>query len=354
MVVEEKKQKLKVKAFELINPYLIGSNIVEGRYNHELMDRLFRSIMLLKLNKRKYKNKEVTLNLVDYKQSSNINIMQGYFSTARHGIRRSNIDIETQEEISYIEPHQGVKNEVFFTLDKQRGLLLVEDDKANKVFNRSLLKSFLFSHRELIFPYIDAFNILNDEAVISKRSFYRLTSLPPVDFFEKLKEFQSIKSGIFYIDSSEREESVDVVQKLEDELDDNSIDEYDLEIKIKNKSSSGMVKTFEKYFKKMIELQKYDSYAIEGVTESGSIKKITPDSITREFEIMVAYNANGLPKLDHMFNGMENIIVRNNPIETKDLLSGITHVEDDADVLEKIKYLAKRCNENKEDEEKSV
>ena len=121
-VKRKNKKLLKIKAYEFTNPLLSGTNLIEGRYNHDMMDRFFKSIMLLDIDKRKYKNDEVTLNLTQYNQSYNINIMEGSFFTARYGIRRSNIDIESQQEINYIEPHQGVKNEFYFTLDKKNRL----------------------------------------------------------------------------------------------------------------------------------------------------------------------------------------------------------------------------------------
>lgn len=350
-----KKRRMKIKGFEISNNITISETVKHGiYYNHELMDTFLKSILLLDIDKRKFKNEEVTLNLVEYKQSSNVNIMEGVFTTARHGISKITINVETQEEMNTIEYYEGVKNEIHFTLDKKKGLLLVQEDKLNHVFSRTVLKSFLYSHRQLIFPYIDEFNKKNlyKEASLYKRGFYSINSLPPIDFMEKLKEFKSIKSGILYINSSEKKSpNNDVIEKLEEELNDNEINEFDIEVKIKNKSPLGMVKTFEKYFNKMIDIQKYDDYAIEGVTKAGATKKITPDSITREFDIEVNVNVNGLSSLDDIFKGMENIILYNNPLVDKEEFDQSFFIKDDISVQKKIQEIANTINKPEETSE---
>ncbi|WP_445478003.1 hypothetical protein ACULLL_16715 [Lysinibacillus irui] len=350
-----KKIRMKIKGFEISNDITLNDTLKHGfYYNHELMDLFLNSILLLDLDKRKYKNDEVTLNLVEYKQSSNINVMEGIFTTARHGIRKTTINIETQEEMNTIEHYEGVKNEIHFTLDKKKGLLLVQEDKQNHVFSRSILKSFLYSHRHLIYPYIEEFNRKNlaNKASLYKRGFYSINSLPPIDFIEKLNEFKTIKSGILYINSSENNQgNNDVIQKLEEELNDHEINEYDIEMKIKNKSPYGMVKTFEKYFNRMMEIQKYDDYAIEGVTKSGATKKITPDSITREFDIEVQVNSKGIPNLDDIFNGMESIILHKNPLVDKEEFDQLFFIKDDTSVQKKIQEIANAINKPEETQE---
>lgn len=220
------------------------------------------------------------------------------------------------------------------------------------------MKSFLYKHRQLIYPYIDEFNKVNKSkgVKIYKRSFYAISALPPIDFFEKLKEFHSIKSGILYINSSEKTKSVDVVDVLEEELIDNNISEFDLEIKIKNKSPLGMMKAFKAYFEKINELQKYDSYAIEGVTKSGTVKKITPDSITREFEAEIEVNNQGLYNIVQIFNEMEEVITSNNPLESSGnrRLNNSLLLKDVKNVEKAIKQIAEAINKPQEDKEETI
>lgn len=322
-----------IKGYEFCTPKFAGDRQFEKVYDHELIDTLMKAILRLSKGARKYKNDTVSLNLGDYRQSSDANIMEGYFITARHGKRQTQIDIESQEEVGIIERHHGVENQVYFMVDSRTGLLLVQDD-FNKVFTRKLLHTFLHSHKDLIYPYIDEYNRINraKPLVIHKRSCYRLVNLKPINFMEKLREFRTIKTAILTLDNTTEKQEVDVSRMLDNELEQNGIDDYDLEIKIKNKSGLGMVTIFENYFESIIEQQKYDSYAIEGILEGGKQKKITPDTITRDFYVGVEHNSNGEPSMQEIYNEMARIILRDNPLQGKGSTPNSTMVGDNDDV----------------------
>ncbi|MFK3938929.1 hypothetical protein ACI2JA_15625 [Alkalihalobacillus sp. NPDC078783] len=337
-----------LKAYEFSTPKFAGDNWYEDVYDYELIDMLFKSIMKLSKSARKYKDDTVSINLGDFKQSDDANRVEGHFLTARHGVRMPHIDINTQDEISTIEPHHGVEAKVYFMIDRISGLILVQED-FNKIFTRKLLHTFLYSHRKLIYPYIDKVNQLNSDRSIKvhKRSIYRLTTLPPVQFMDKLKEFKKINSAIVTLDSTTEKKDIDVSEALDIELDKHEIDNYELEIKIKNKSGYSMVKTFEKYFAKVIELQKYDSYAIEGQLESGRIQKITPDSITRDFEAHINHTPLGEPSISDLTREMEKVIRFKNPIsEDKGPTPNYMPLGKDEAVETEISSYAQQINEN--------
>lgn len=344
-----------IKAYEFCTPKFGGDIQYEQVYDHELIDKLFESILKLEKPKRKYKNETVSINLGDFKQSYDANIVEGHFITARHGKRQTHIDIDTQEEIGKIEKHHGVENEVYFMIDRRTGLLLVQED-YNKVFTRKLLHTFLHSHKEIIYPYIEKYNDINKEAIskIHKRSCYRLMTLPPIDFLEKLKGFKKIKSATLTLDDATEKRNVDVSSILDKELEQNDIEDYDLEIKIKNKTGGSMVKVFEKYFSAIIEQQKYDSYSIEGELKNGKTKKISPETVTRDFYISVVFNSNGEPSIQDVFRGMEKIILRENLLPSKTSTPNSIMVGENSEVEEKIKKIIASKNENKASEERET
>ncbi|WP_077618300.1 hypothetical protein [Bacillus sinesaloumensis] len=322
-----------IKAYEITTPKFAGDRQYEHTYDNEVLDLLLSSILRLDKAKRKFKNDTVSINLGDFRQSNDANIVEGHFITARHGVRRSQIDIETQEEVGTIESYHGVEYNVYFMIDRRTGLLLVQDD-YNKVFSRKLLLSFLHTHKDIIYPYVERFNEKNNEHpfVIHKRSCYRLQTLPPIEFMDKLREFTKVKSAILTLDSNTEKDKIDVSQVLDSELEENNIEDYDLEIKIKNKTGRSMIRIFERYFESIIEQQKYDSYAIEGVLENGKTKRITPDTITRDFYAEVRYNANGEASMEDIFNRMTAIINNENPLQGKSGTPNIIPVGEDTDV----------------------
>lgn len=337
-----------IKAYEFTTPKFAGDIQYENTYDYEVLELLLKSMLQLKKSVRKYMTDTVSLNLGDFRQSIDSNVVEGYFITARHGVKRSQIDVNTQEEVGIIEPHHGVEANVHFMIDRQTGLLLVQDD-FNKVFSRTLLLSLLFRHKGIIYPYIDKFNKLNYEKpfVIHKRSCYRLQTLPPINFMEKLKEFTQIRSAILTLDSSTEKGNIDVSKALDNELEENDIEEYDLEIKIKNKTRRSMVKVFEKYFNSIIEQQKYDSYAIEGILENGKAKRITPDTITRDYYADVRINSHGIPSSDDIYRRMLNIIKNENPLKGKTGTPKIIPVGEDSDVETAIQDEIRKRNEDK-------
>lgn len=344
-----------IKAYNFTTPKFAGKKQFESTFDYEVLETLFKSIMKLNKSARKYKDETVSLNLGSYTESDDANFIEGYFITARHGVRRSQIDVNTQAEVGVLERIHGVEANVHFMLDKQTGLILVNED-FNKVFNRKLLHTFLQSHRKIIYPYIDEFNKLNKDHpfVIHKRSSYRLQTLPPINFMDKLKEFAEIKSAILTLDHTTEKRDIDVSEILDKELEENDIEEYDMEIKIKNKTGRSMVKTFEKYFEAIIEQQKYDSYAIEGKLKNGKTKKISPDTITRDFFAKVEYNINGEPSSDDIYSRMTEIMKTENPLDGKGGTPNIIPVGEDANVKKQIQKVISERNDNQGSQEKTI
>ncbi|UJL48318.1 hypothetical protein KFZ58_15665 [Virgibacillus sp. NKC19-16] len=344
-----------MKAYEFTTPKFSGDMQYEHTFDSELMILLFRTIMKLDKSKRKYTNETVSLNLGKFQQSDDANFVEGHFITARHGVRRTQIDVHSQEEVGTIESYHGVEYNVNFMIDRNTGLLLVQED-FNKVFSRKLLHTFLHLHKNLIYPYIDEFNKLNKSHpfIIHKRSCYRLQTLPPINFMDKLQEFQKVKSAVLTLDDTTDKSDVDVSETLDAELQNNEIEDYDMEIKIKNKTGRSMVKVFERYFESIIVQQKYDSYAIEGVLENGKTKKITPDTITRDFYAQVSHNSNGIPSIDDIFNRMIDIIKNENPLADKGGTPNITPVGENVNVKAEIEKKVSERNQDKAHQEQTV
>jgi hypothetical protein len=346
------KKTITLKAYELCTPKFAGNKWYEEVYDYELIDLLFKSILKLNKSQRKYKNETDSINLGAYNQSADANIMEGYFLTAKHGMRRTQIDIDTQQEVGTIPRNHGIEGKVYFMIDRRTGLLLVQED-FNKVFQRKLLHSFIHYHKSLIYPYIAKYNKVNakNKLEIHKRSCYRLVTLPPINFFNKLKEFRHIKSAILTLDNTTEKNEVDVSRILDQELEDNGITEYDMEIKIKNKSPMGMVRVFEKYFETVQDLQKYDSYAIEGILHNGRTKKITPDTLTRDFFADVEFNVNGEPSMSQVYSGMVNVITYENPLKGKGPTPNSVSVGEDKDVEKNIQSLIDERNQDSSSKE---
>lgn len=341
------KKTIIIKGYELSTPKFGGDKQFEEVYDYELIDTLFNAILRLNKSERKYKNDTDSINLGAYGQSEDANIMEGYFLTAKHGMKRTQIDIDSQAEVGTIPRNHGIENKVYFMVDRRTGLLLVQQD-FNRVFNRKLLHTFIHYHKSLIYPYIEKYNKVNKEnkLEIHKRSCYRLKTLAPIDFFKKLNEFRHIKSAILTLDNTTEKDEVDVSKILDKELDDNGIGEYDLEIKIKNKSPMGMVRVFEKYFETVMEQQKYDSYAIEGVLHNGVTKKISPDTLTRDFFADVEFNLNGEPSMSQVYSGMVNVIQYENPLKGKGPTPNSILVGEDRDVEKAIQELIDKRNQD--------
>src|SRR5699024_3788367 len=98
-----------IKAYEFTTPKFARDIQYENTYDFEILVLLFNSIKQINKRKRKYKNETVSLKLGDFKISDDSGIVEGYFITARHGVKRSQINVDTQEEVGVIETHHGVE-----------------------------------------------------------------------------------------------------------------------------------------------------------------------------------------------------------------------------------------------------
>lgn len=349
MVAEKKTKTVSVRAYEFFTPKFAGNRQLDKVYDHEVIDVLFKSIIKLNKSERMYKNSSFTINLGKYSPSMNSDIFEGHFLTTSHGVERKQIDIDTQEDVGVIPPEHGIENEVYFAIDKKSGLLLVAED-INRAFGIQLLKSLLYRHKELIYPYIEEYNSLNKKEkdkffAIHKNVSYKLTTLPPIDFFKKLEDFSKIKKATLFLDKDTDKTKIDVSEALDRELLANEIENYGLEIKIINESPKGMIKVFGDYFKRAIELEKYDAFSIEGTLPNGKTRTITPETLTKEFFIPnVEIKPNGRFSDTDIFGGLRDIIQRDSPIVGKASTSEAKSVGDCYHVEKSIQALIDERN----------
>lgn len=348
----KKKKKIRIKAFELVTPKIGKDTYYRNIFDYEMIDILFQSMLGINKMDRKYIDSNNSFNLGGYGQSHDADITEGYFLTARYGLEQDQIDIKTQQNVGKVPETNGLEAEVHFMIDRKTGLLLVQEDH-NKVFNKKILGQFMRLHKSLIYPYVAKFNEINSQSnlVIHKNSMFQVVSLPPKDFFEQLAEMDRITHATVKLDENTDKGSKDVSRILDDELNENGIEEYALELKIQNKSGRAMVSTFKKYFERIRELQLYDSFSVQGrLRKNGREVTINQNSITRDFEVEVSCNSKGVISMQDVHNEMTNIIKNENPISAQKNNINWVMVGDNKDVKEAIQSKIAEYNERESEE----
>lgn len=324
---------LTVYGYELITPKFNNKSYDIDRFDFELFAYFFsRIINEIPLKERAFKDNNRMINLVSFNQSSDANLWEGVFTTARHGKEQVMIDVPQQVEKGIKPKDQGAKNEVHFLVDRRTGLLLLEKD-LERVAGRETIKKFIRYHRSLIEPYLVAFNKQFDPVKMHKPNFLKINSLPKRSFFEEIKEFASVKEAFYYLDIDERPATSNEVSNLlylENKATEEGITGVTrVKISFENQIKKGSIRGVEAYFQKLFEQQYFDGFGVSGKLDSGRSKKIELENIQRSFDISVDYNENGIPSISDIINGMTEIAFTDNPLEYKMDIQQYEGVEND-------------------------
>lgn len=310
-----------IYGYDLTTPKFKGKSYDIDRFDFELLEYFFTRILTeIPIKERAYKDKSRMINLISFKQSDDANLYEGVFITARYGKEQEILDIFEQIAAGTKPRNHGVKNDVNFIVDKRTGLLLLEKD-SERVASRDMIKKFLTYHRDLMLDYREAFNAQFDPAKIHKRSFLKISSLPPKSFFEEIHEFSSIKDAYYYLDISEQRSTNNEASNLMylySQANENEMKGITrVKISFENTIPKNSIRGVEAYFKKLFEAQYFDGFGVTGKLESGRTKTIELENIQRAFDVKVEYNENGLPSLSDLIEQMSDIALYDNPLDYK-------------------------------------
>lgn len=312
---------LTIYGYEFITTKFNKDSYDANRFDFELLEYFFgRMINEIPLKERAFRDKSRMINLISFKQSSDANLWEGVFSTARYGKEQVMIDVPQQVDKGIKPKDQGAKNEVNFLVDRRTGLLLLEKD-SERVAGRDMIMKLIRYHKTLIDPFLTSFNKQFHPVVMHRKNFLKLNSLPSKTFFEEIKDFASIKEAYYYLDISEQPPTSNEVSNLlylENKAVTGGMKGVTrVKISFENGIRKGSVSGVEAYFKKLFEQQYFDGFGVKGKLDSGRPKTIELENIQRTFDISVEYNINGLPSLKDLFEGMSKIALRDNPLDFK-------------------------------------
>lgn len=309
-----------IYGYDLTTPKFQGDNYDFGRFDFETLHYFFKKIIdTIPLKERAFKNKEKTkmINLISFEQSGDARIWEGIFSTARYGKEQEVLNVEEQIGAGIKPKNYGMRNDVHFTVDSRTGLLLVEKD-SEQVASGEMIRKFIRYHRDLIIEYQTAFNRQNDPVKIHKMNFLKVASLPDRSFFEEIKDFASIKEAYYYLDITETPATSNEVSNLlylENLAEENGMKGVTrVKISFENKIPNRSVRGVQAYFQRLFDADYFDGLGVKGTLDSGKNKKIELENIQRSFDIEVEFNANGIPSLSGLMNGMSRITLHDNPL----------------------------------------
>lgn len=315
------KKPVTVLGYELVTPKFNDGSYDLNRFDFELLNIFFKKVIEdIPLKKRALIKDNKMLNLISFKQSKDANLFEGVFITARFGKEQEIIDIFDQVEQGVKPKNHGVKSEVNFIVDRRTGLFLLEKDSEN-VAKGPFIQKFLKHHKELILEYLKKFNEKFDPIKMHRRNFLKIVSLPTKTFFEEIREFSSIKDAYYYLDveeiksnSNEASNMLYLYNKAEEE---GMSGISRVKVSFENKIRMGTISGVERYFKKLFESQLFDGIGIEGKLHSGRTRTIELENIQRSFDVRVEHHENGWPSLEDLLIKMEEIALRDNPLEHK-------------------------------------
>lgn len=328
----------KINGFEICTPKLVEGGYDKDRYDHEQVEKLLSKIMSLDINARAchYKNKMV--NLLSYQISPDADFIEGVFYSAKYGEQQEIIDVYTQITTGNKGKNEGVKNQMSFLLDKRNGLLLVQHDPEYGV-TRDMLHRFFVNHSDLVEPYRESFNKINDPIKIPKNAYIKVAALPSKEFFEEIRNFARIREA-FVLADLETGRSNEAIEYLRNEAMESDVEDFQqVKILLKNTITNGSIRHIEAFFKKLFDADKYDGYGVTGIYESGSSRTINMAKVPQTYDVEVTVNSNGIIDRSRLVEELIQIAKFDNPILEKNV------------GVEKVKEVGESNNEEKGDRE---
>lgn len=246
--------------------------------------------------------------------SDDYDFLEGIFIASRFGEEQDIIDVDTLNTTGKLRQRESVKGEVSFVLCKKTGLLLVQSD-SSLVVNRNTLDKYFSSFSSIINSNIIDFNKANkDFQIPNETAYFTIRIVPSDDFFKKIRQLARIKGASVFVDTikSPNNKAIEYFRK---EAEGNNVDDFGgIRISLINSVMGSGVRNVENYFRKLVELQKYDKFEVEGKTPGGRDKKVTMKIQDTSFEVKVPINNNGVIDRSVLLDEMIKIAKFQNPL----------------------------------------
>lgn len=287
----------KLSGYRLITPKYQKMKVAsDNTFDIEILEYWIHAIKKLKVKAKMYSFSTANTNgkktmYLDKVISDTDEYIFGFFKTGIYGTIQ-----EFYNRFNNSKTYEKSKNEtsdavVYFYLYKKTGVFLVGYD-PNHAINISSLKRYFTRFEFLLEPFRDKFNELNDKGQqIYRNRMIRVLSLPPIEFFEEIKNMEKIKEASFVVNRDGVSDTFDIIKELK-ELDENKglkSKDVEIEISLKNISGKKLVKDIERLFTILNKDETFDDLKVKGKYNTGKMKTIRNNMPIRTFEINVDY-----------------------------------------------------------------
>ncbi|WP_088838882.1 hypothetical protein [Listeria sp. ILCC792] len=325
--IRHKTQKVELVGFRLSTPkfYKIeGEESVDiRRYDHEVISKYFE--ILLNYGeveiKQKIDNRSITL--LEYSENDISSYGFGKLLVFKSGKTQQIINEDDLSGGSKKKMNQGLKNEIYFIINKTTGVILIERD-YDKIFNSKLLNSLLYHNKKLMYDYIDQFNEVNynketkDSIEMHKTKIVYINPLPSQDLFDELDEFARIKR-------------FKIIKRVEPRKKNRGIESCEIEIEdLLNIAAGGTslgqnvvsveyhmdergrgleIENIKEMVKTIYQSHEIKDFVITGSSIGRGTKILTKDNITKKFEFDMDVDIEGeYVNIGMFFNNLVDLI----------------------------------------------
>lgn len=324
--IKHKTQKVELVGFRLSTPkfYKIeGEESVDiKRYDHEVISKYFEIL----LNhgeveiKQKIDNRSITL--LEYSENDISSYGFGKLLVFKSGKTQQIINEDDLSGGSKKKMNQGLKNEIYFIINKTTGVILIERD-YDKIFNSKLLNSLLYHNKKLMYDYIDQFNEVNynketkNSIEIHKTKIVYINPLPSQDLFDELDEFARIKR-FKIIKNVGQNKKIRGLESCEIEIEDilnraagTSLGQnvVSVEYYMDERGRGLEIENIKEMVKTIYQSHEIKDFVITGSDRVRGIKTLTKDNITKKFEFDLDVDIEGeYIDIGMFFNNLVNLI----------------------------------------------
>ncbi|MBA3925575.1 hypothetical protein [Listeria rustica] len=301
-------RKVKFYAYSLKTPMLDGDGFEDFIFYKKMISEFF-----LRLASRPKKEKVINIETTSKKEHIELGevwqeeerFLNGYFITYTYGDVDEYADKDSGEIEFVTTPNQGKLNKVYFNIDLNTGLFLVQKDNE-KVFKKDTVPSYFAEKRQIIDDVVDNFNAGQSKYTITAQTrTILMTDVLFPDFLEEIKNFERINMIYVYHDLNSGNVDNRIV-KLEKSANDRGLNDFnELTLMYKNTNSGKGVSGAIEY---ITSIDDELDIGVEGKLwgELKTIKK-SLDRGKRAFRRDIEFNNSGIMSFSQLLESMEEV-----------------------------------------------
>lgn len=277
---------LKFIVYQVLTP---KTHIKENKTYDKPFDNVFLYGLMQELLKTKnniYKENNIFIELENVTDEENI--ILGHFITAKYGEKIDILDVDSNKISNTLNINEGIREKIYFAINKENGKLYLQDDSRNKILNKSTNLRLFFNdliNTPKIRKYIDECNEQDPNFMRLFNSCVKIKDVTTNDFYYLVNHLDTRKSLslIFNSDNPIYQEFYERFIKS-----DNPLENFEnISIQFYTETSGESIKNIKDFIDNTVELDSIDRLKVEGYYSKANKKYFLKKQTAKERKMQV-------------------------------------------------------------------